>query len=370
MAILKSPERQTDARPQAPLSFTYTALPGRVVFGAGTRATVADELQRLRRERAFILSGPHGTAGTEALQKLLGGRAVGAFNGAAMHTPVAVTERALLQVQQRNADIVVALGGGSAIGLGKAIALRTDLPQIVIPTTYAGSEMTPILGQTADGKKTTIRDLKVLPEVVLYDPELTYSLPSSLSATSGMNAIAHAVEALYAKDRNPIISMMALDEIGALARALPVIAKAPRDERARADALYGAWLCGTVLGSVGMALHHKLCHVLGGSFDLPHAETHTVVLPHATSFNAEAVPDLLAPVADLLGAGGPGRGLYDLAKRIGAPTALKDLGLPQDALDRAADIAMEQPYWNPRAVTREGVRALLDDAWHGRRPQR
>lgn len=368
MTRLGTPIRRTGPGLQPDRSFVYTALPGRVIFGPGVRQQAGDELERLKCKRAFIISGPNGATAAQALRTPLGDRVTGVYSGAAMHTPLALTERALNEVRQRNADALIALGGGSAIGLGKAIALRTDLPQIVIPTTYAGSEMTPILGQTAEGKKTTIRDLKVLPEVVLYDPELTYSLPVATSTTSGMNAIAHAIEALYAKDRSPVVSMMAMEGIGALTRALPIIVKSPREEAARSDALYGAWLCATVLGSVGMALHHKLCHVLGGSFDLPHAETHTVVLPHATSFNAEAVPELLAPVAALLAADGAGQGLYDLAKRIGAPTSLKELGLPQDALHRAADIAMEQPYWNPRPVTRDGVRALLDDAWHGRRP--
>lgn len=351
-------------------AFVYNPLPGRVVFGAGTRKNIGDELALLKRNRAFILSTPQQTADAEAVRAELGSRAVGMFSGAAMHTPVDVTERALQELRASTADVLIAVGGGSTTGLGKALALRTDLPQIVIPTTYAGSEMTPILGETAGGKKTTIRDFKVLPEVVIYDPELTYSLPPTLSATSGMNAIAHAVEALYARDRNPIVSLMALEAIGALASALPIVIDKPRDAQARADALYGAWLCGTALGSVGMALHHKLCHVLGGSFDLPHAETHTVVLPHSVSFNAEAVPDQLAPVADLLGASGPGGGLYDLAKRIGAPTSLRELGMAESGLDRAADIALEQPYWNPRPLTRDAIRALLDDAWHGRRPPR
>ena len=186
-----------------------------------------------------------------------------------MHTPVDATEKALAVVRERAADALVAVGGGSTTGLGKAIALRTDLPQIVLPTTYAGSEMTPILGETSGGAKTTQRSPKVLPEVVIYDVDLTLGLPPAVSATSGMNAIAHAVEALYAKDRNPVISMMAEEGISALARSLPRISADPHDREARSGALYGAWLCGTCLGAVGMALHHKLCHVLGGMFDLP-----------------------------------------------------------------------------------------------------
>ena len=184
----------------------------------------------------------------------------------------------------------MALGGGSTIGLAKAIALRTDLPQIAIPTTYAGSEMTPILGETKDGRKTTQKSMKVLPEVVIYDVDLTMTLPAGLSGTSGINAIAHAVEALYAEDANPIISVLAEQSIAALGRALPQIAADPSDREARSDAQYGAFLAGACLGSVGMALHHKLCHTLGGTFDLPHSETHTIVLPHALAYNAPAVP--------------------------------------------------------------------------------
>jgi alcohol dehydrogenase class IV len=350
-------------------SFVFNALPARVIFGAGSRKNIVDEFTRLRCSRAFILSTSQQIADAKSISSQLGPQAVGMFSKATMHTPLDVTERALKEVQASKADVLIAVGGGSTTGLGKAIALRTDLPQIVVPTTYAGSEMTPILGETAGSKKTTIRDLKVLPEVVIYDVELTYSLSSAMSAVSGMNAIAHAVEALYAKDANPIVSLMAIEGIGALARALPMIVDTPSDKDARADALYGAWLCGSVLGLVGMALHHKLCHVLGGSFSLPHAETHTVMLPHATSFNAEVVPEALAPVAALLGSDGPGRGLYDLANRIGAPVSLRDLGMPQDDLDRAADFAMEQPYWNPKVLSRDAIRGILDDAWHGRRPK-
>jgi maleylacetate reductase len=349
-------------------SFVYNGLPSRVVFGRGTLLRVAEEVDRLGCRRVLVLSGPLQAEQATALQAQLGKLAAGVFAAAAMHTPVEVTDKAVGMVKSLAADGLVALGGGSATGLGKAIALRTDLPQLAIPTTYAGSEMTPILGETEAGRKTTIRDLRVLPEVVVYDVELTYSLPPALSATSGMNAIAHAVEGLYAKDRNPITSLMALDGIRALASALPRIVQTPRDPDARTQALYGAWLCGTVLGSVGMALHHKLCHTLGGAFDLPHAETHTVVLPHAVAFNAAAVPELLAPVGALLGAEGPGQGLFDLAQRIGAPTALRDLGMPEDALDRAATLACEQPYWNPRPLSAAAIRLLLADAWQGRRP--
>jgi maleylacetate reductase len=265
-------------------------------------------------------------------------------------------------------DCLVSLGGGSTTGLSKALALRTGLPQIVIPTTYAGSEATPILGQTEQGRKTTLRSPKVLPRTIVYDVELTLGMPAHLSVVSGMNAMAHAVEALYAKDGNPITSMLAEQGIAALARALPVIAADIRNVEARSDALFGAWACGNCLGTVGMALHHKLCHTLGGSFELPHAETHTVILPHAAAFNQIAAPKALERVARALGVDRAGVGLFDLAASLGVPTSLEAIGMSEADLDKAADIATSAPYWNPRPVDRGAIRRLLDDAYHGRRP--
>jgi alcohol dehydrogenase class IV len=275
----------------------------------------------------------------------------------------------MAEVHAVDADCTVAIGGGSTVGLGKAIALRTDLPQIAIPTTYAGSEMTPIIGETEGGRKTTQRTLKVLPETVIYDVELTLSLPVKPSVTSGINSVAHAAEALYAENRNPIVSMMAEECIAALSRALPAIVASSTDREARSDALYGAWLGGTCLGAVGMALHHKLCHVLGGSFDLPHAETHTVVLPHALAYNAPAAPEAADRIARAIGARDAAGGLFDLERSLGAPASLRELGMPQDGIEGAADIAMQSPYWNPRPLERGAIRDLIARAWAGERPR-
>lgn len=350
--------------------FVYNATAVRVVFGAGTRAALADELVRLGCRRALLLSTPQQEAAAQKLGEAIGPLFAGLFAGAVMHTPVEVSEAATARATALGADCVVALGGGSTIGLGKAVALRTDLPQIVVPTTYAGSEATSILGQTANGAKTTLRSPKVLPEVILYDVDLTLTLPARLTAVSGLNAIAHAGEALYAADRNPIVSMMAEQGIRSLASALPLLMAAPRDAQARADALYGAWLCGTCLNAVGMGLHHKLCHTLGGTFDLPHAETHTIILPHAARYNAPAAPDAMNRVARALGADDAAGGLFDLAERLGAPTALKSLGLKEADLDKAAALAVATPYPNPRPLTEPAIRALLDDAFHGVRPSK
>jgi alcohol dehydrogenase class IV len=228
--------------------------------------------------------------------------------------------------------------------------------------------MTPIVGQTSGGIKTTQSSPKILPETVIYEVDLTMTMPAALSAISGINAIAHAVEALYARDRNPIVSLMAQDGIAKLAAALPAICADPGDRVARTDALYGAWLCAVCLGAVGVALHHKLCHTLGGLFNLPHAETHAVILPHALAYNAPAVPDAIAAIAKAPGVSDPIRGLYDLERRLGAPQSLREIGMPESGIDRAADLAVSNPYWNPRKVERDAIRELIARAWRGEPP--
>ncbi|MDP9045173.1 MAG: maleylacetate reductase, partial [Pseudomonadota bacterium] len=287
-----------------------------------------------------------------------------------MHVPIETARAAQDEAARVDADCTVAIGGGSTTGLAKALALDSGLPIIAIPTTYAGSEMTSIYGLTEAGIKKTGRDARVLPRTVVYDPELSVSLPLALSVTSGLNAVAHAAEALYAVDANPIASLMAEEGIRAIAAALRGLVDAPRDIDARADALYGAWLCGTVLGAVSMGLHHKLCHTLGGTFNMPHAEVHAVVLPHALAYNASHAPEAMARIARALGTEDAATGAFDLATRLGAPTALKDIGMPADGLDRAADLAVENPYPNPRALERTAIRELLQHAFDGTRPHR
>lgn len=347
--------------------FLFPGLTTRVVFGHGTLAEVPDEVARLGHSRALVLSTPHQEGEARALADLLGSKAAGVFAKAAMHTPVEVTEQAVGAFRAAQADCVVSLGGGSTTGLGKAIAVRTGADQVVIPTTYAGSEMTDILGETASGEKTTRRDPAIRPEVVVYDVDLTLALPVGLTVTSALNAIAHAMEALYAPDRNPVIEAMVRDALTAWRDALPALAHSPQDREARSGALYAAWCCSTALGYVSMALHHKLAHVLGGSFGLPHAETHAVLLPHTTAYNEPAVGDLLKPIADTFG-GTAGAGLWHFAKTVGAPLRLADLGLTEPDLDRAAEIATKNPYANPRPVSRDGIRQLLQQAYEGQCP--
>ena len=349
--------------------FVYVAQPSRVVFGAGALSQLGAEIERLGASRALVLSTPEQADSARRVAALLGGRAAGLFAKAVMHVPIETAREARDEARRLGADCAVAIGGGSTTGLGKAIALESGLPILAIPTTYAGSEMTPIYGLTEGGVKKTGRDPRVLPRTVIYDPELTLTLPLALTVTSALNAIAHAAEGLYAHDGNPITALMAEEGIRACAAALPRLAADARDLDARGDALYGAWLCGSVLGAVAMGLHHKLCHTLGGSFGLPHAEVHTVILPHALAYNAAQAPAAMRAIARALGAADAAAGVFELAARHGAPTSLKALGMPADGLDRAADLAVQTPYPNPRPLERDALRALLQRAFDGSAPQ-
>lgn len=350
--------------------FEYNANPGRVIFGPGSINKLPDEINRLGLRAPLLLTTPQQEEQGSDLAKILQDASItpaGTYNNATMHTPSHITEEAMTFIETKSADCVVSIGGGSTIGLGKAISVRTGLPHICIPTTYAGSEMTPILGETQDGKKTTRSDSKILPGTVIYDVNLTMTLPAALSATSGVNAIAHAVEALYSTKKNPIISMLALEGTKALAESLPTIVEDPQNQAAREKAQYGAWLCGVCLGSSSMALHHKLCHTLGGSFNLPHAETHTIVLPHALSYNAPDIPDAMAKLASVLpgSEGDATKGLNVLLEKLKVKRALKDFGMKEEDVDKAADIAVSNQYPNPRALEREKIREIIRRCWAG-----
>ncbi|MDN4574897.1 maleylacetate reductase [Pandoraea cepalis] len=349
--------------------FTFQSHASRVLFGRGVLSQLRDEVQRFDARRVLVLCTPEQRESAEVVVRHLGDAAVGVFDRAVMHVPIEVAEEGREVAKKLRADVVVAFGGGSTIGLGKAIALVSDLPVMAIPTTYAGSEMTPIFGITEQGLKRTGRDLKVLPRTVLYDPELTLTLPVGLSVTSGINAIAHAAEGLYSRDANPVMSLMAEEGIRALASGLPQIRTTPDDFAARSLALYGAWLCGSVLGNVGMSLHHKLCHTLGGSFNLPHAETHTVVLAHVLAFNANAAPEAMRRIERAMGVDNAAVGVYRLAIDNGAPRSLRELGMKEEDVERAVRIAGDLPYWNPRTVDAAGLRSLLRNAYEGTPPK-
>ncbi len=348
------------------LDFSYETRPVRVVFRAGAAVSATPgEVERLGLRRVLVVCGERGADTARTVADALGPACVGVHDRARMHVPVEVADVAVQAARAAGADGCVAVGGGSSIGLGKAVALRTGLPLVAVPSTYSGSEMTPVWGLTEHGAKRTGRDPKVLPRSVVYDPELTLSLPVPLSVTSGVNALAHAVEALYAPDTSPLVALMAEEGVRAMGRALPAVAEEPASLDARGRALYGAWLCGSCLGATTMGLHHKLCHVLGGTFGLPHAETHTVVLPYALAHNAPAVPDAVAAVARALDTDDAPTALWDLSGRLGAPRSLAELGLAEADLAEAAAQTAGQAYANPRPVTADGVLALLRAAYEG-----
>lgn len=350
-------------------SFLYEALPTRVVFGAGAFALLPQEAERIG-ARLLVLSTPEQASLAKNAAQLLGARSAGIFSRAVMHVPREVAAEAAGHARALRVDGLVSVGGGSTTGLAKAIALETGLPILAVPTTYAGSEMTAIWGVTEDGVKRTGKDKCVLPAIALYDPELSMGLPAQLSGVSGINAIAHCLEGLYSPDANPLVSIMAEEGIRAMASALPRIVADPSDASARSDALYGAWLGGVVLGSVGMALHHKLCHTLGGTFNLPHAETHAIVLPHAAAYNAEAAPDAMRRVARALGVKDASQGLFDLLSTIGAPRSLAELGMPASGIDQAVELVLTNPYYNPAPLVAARLRRLIANAYGGHAPMK
>jgi maleylacetate reductase len=350
--------------------FEYDALPSRVIFGVGSVDQVAAEIGRLQVKRLLTIHGRSEAAIASRVSSALGARAAGVIDEVTLHVPLEVAEAGRRRAREVAADALLAIGGGSATGLAKAIALEQGQPIVAVPTTYAGSEMTPIYGLTSNGRKATGRDLRVLPRVVIYDPALTTTLPAGVTAGSGMNAIAHAVEGLYAAGANPLLSVLAEEAIWALSEALPMLVEDPADLEARTQAMYGAYLAGVVQGAAGMGVHHRICHVLGGTFGLGHGSVNAVILPHAVRFNNEAAPLAIARVAGALGAEDAAVALFDLAERIGAPTSLKVLGMPEEKLAEAAQLAAEPPPTNPRPVTAENVLVLLRDAYAGRRPAR
>ena len=350
------------------MNFNYTALPWNIIFAAGARRRLPEELGKLGYSRALVLTTPYQSDTGREITSLLGDKAVGLFDRALMHVPGETLDQAMAEVARLGADCSVSIGGGSTTGLGKALAFHLDLPNIVLPTSYAGSEMTNLWAVTRDDRKTTRRDSVVVPTLTIYDPELTLTLPPAFAAASGMNAIAQAAANAAAEDANPFSSVMALEGIRALAQSLPLIMAEPDNMDARAGALYGACLAAAALGTGTTGLHHRLCHTFGGTFNTPHAETHTVLLPHSVAYNAAARPEATQRIAEAMGVGNAATGLFDLAGKLGAPTALKDIGVKQTDLDEAAAVTVEGPFNNPEPVTRERVRALLENAWHGYPP--
>ncbi len=348
------------------LDFIHEMYAQRVVFGAGSaRSRLAEEVERLDGTRVLLVvaDGERAVAGelTDGLP------VVGSVRQVRMHVPLAVAEAARQQADDLGADLLLSIGGGSTVGTAKAVALTSGLPVLAVPTTYAGSEATPVWGLTDRGRKTTGTDRRVLPRTVVYDPELTVTLPVGISVASGLNALAHCIDSQWASGANPINRALALEGVRALTDGLRLVHADAADLTGRSRCLYGAYLAGVSFASAGSGLHHKICHVLGGTWDLPHAETHAVVLPHVVAFNAPFAPQAAHRIAVGLGAEGAVEGLLDLADELDAPTSLRELGLPETALPEAAALAAEAaPQDNPRRLDAAAAEGLLRGAWAGR----
>jgi len=350
--------------------FAYDALPGRVVFGAGSRRSLASEAEALGAQRILIIADQATGALASEVIAILGGLVAGRFDEVVQHVPAHLARAAAAQAREVGADTVLTIGGGSATGFGKAVVLEAGIRQIAVPTTYAGSEMTAIWGLSDGDRKQVGVDAAAKPALVVYDPELTLTLPAGIAGPSGMNALAHAVEALYGPGANPFISFIALESIRVMYRGLPAVVAEPHDLAARTDVLYGAYLGGVVLGTGGTALHHKACHVLGGMFNLDHGGMNAAVLGHALAYNAPAIGEIInniAAVIDVAAREVPAA-FFDLAGAIGAPTSLEALGMPADGLDEAARRVVIEAAANVRPPTEDGIRQMLDDAFSGRRP--
>jgi maleylacetate reductase len=347
--------------------FVHTQFAARVVFGAGVLDRVADEVELLRLNNVLLIATNSSRDAADVVEVALKDRFAGRIDGVAQHVPMEIAEKARDKANEVGADGLVAIGGGSAIGLAKAVALTSGLPIVAVPTTYAGSEMTPVWGETTGGSKTTGTDLKVLPKTVIYDPVLSLHLPMKVTAPSVANALAHCVEAVWTTKADPITETIAVEGARALASGLTAVLEAPGDLDARSNLLYGACLAGSALATAGTGLHHKLCHLLGGTYGLPHAETHAAVLPQVTRYNAPAVPRAKARLEAALETADLASGLYDLFTRAGIPTKLRDLGLTEDQAAEAAKAFGTTA--NPIPVTEKLLHDILTRAWAGTRPE-
>jgi maleylacetate reductase len=364
MRALSDHEDRTRPSPgDATRAWVHEFLPGRIVFGAGRVDGAGKEAARLGATRVALIAGREGDALAERVSAALGERLAGRVDRVRQHVPEEVAQAGREAVATMGADLLVSVGGGSTVGLAKAVALTSGAAILAVPTTYAGSEMTPIWGITAGARKTTGRDARVLPRTVIYDPELTVTLPPALSAASGMNALAHCAEALWVPAATPVTDAIAEEGIRALAASLPRVVEAPGDLAARSQALLGAHLAGAALAAAGTGLHHKLAHVLGGTFDLPHADVHTVLLPYTVALHAPGHPAAAARIARALGTEDAAGGLWDLGRALGAPGSLGALGLDEDGAREAAAIVADAG-----AGDRTEVEDVLRRALAGARP--
>ncbi|MFK0159956.1 maleylacetate reductase [Streptomyces sp. NPDC090493] len=351
------------------MRFQHDSLPQRVRFATGDAATaLGEEVTSLGGSRLMVIAAE---AERELARRIASSLPVAHWHHeVAMHVPVPMAERARAAVAEHDIDALVSIGGGSTTGLAKAVALTTGLPIVAVPTTYAGSEATNVWGLTEDNRKTTGVDDQVLPRTIVYDASLMLTLPVDLSVASGLNALAHCVDSMWGPRADPIDRALAGEGARALRIGLSQVVEDPAGLRGREHTLYGSYLAAVAFASAGSGLHHKICHVLGGMFDLPHAQTHAVVLPHVLAFNAPAAPEAERRIAEALGSDTALTGLTRLRTEVNAPTALRDYGMPEDGIPAAVESVLGAvPPNNPRLVTADALAALLRAAWEGADPR-
>ncbi|MET7653540.1 MULTISPECIES: maleylacetate reductase [unclassified Streptomyces] len=351
------------------MRFVHDTLPQRVRFATGAaQQGLAAEVATLGAQRVMVIAG---AAERELADRVTAGLpVVHRHDDVVMHVPVEVAERALVAAAAWDADVLVSVGGGSTTGLAKAVALSTGLPIVAVPTTYAGSEATAVWGLTEGSVKTTGTDVRVLPRAIVYDAALTFGLPAELSVASGFNALAHCVDSMWAPRTDPINQALAVEGVRALRAGLPLVVKDPNALEGREQVLYGAYLSAVAFASAGSGLHHRTCHVLGGMFNLPHAQTHAVVLPHVLAFNAPFAGGAERRLAAAFGSRTAVEGLAGLRDELGAPRSLRDLGMPQEGVGAVAEAVMAGALaGNPRPVTLDAITELVRNAWEGAEPR-
>lgn len=353
--------------------FTFIPPPGRILFGPGTAYLVKDQIERIGATRALFCCTKGRRDDAARIAQSVGPLNVGICDKAELNTPSHVAEAGVAQARATNADIAVAYGGGSTVGLAKIIAHECDIPFIAVVTTFSGSEMNAGQGVNRDGRKVSVMGRRMRPAAVIYDQETIKGLPLSVAVPSGMNAISHACECLYGEGTNPPARLLAEEGIRMMARSLRRMVDDPSDLISRGEAQYGAYLCAAPMASTRVALQHKICHTIGNGWGTPHARNHAILLPHSLAYNRDGAPHAMRRIARALGDenGDAPAMMYELLgllARVGGPTSLKDNHMPYEGLDQAADIVAAEPYPNPRPFDRDAIRALLEDAWHGRPP--
>jgi len=365
------------------IGFNYVSYAQEILFAPGVLARLRQTVEKRGWQRCMLCTSHSMRVGGQLgpIESNLGEKLVAVFERVQPHVQDGQVATALAAAREKSIDLVIGLGGGSALGMAKAVGFDLQLPIVAIPTTYAGSEMTPVYGITHTDedppRKVTVSDPKVVPSLVFYDPQLTLDLPSALTASTGINALAHCIEALYSKTRNPLSSLAATEGVRHIHAALLKCYQDGKNLEARTEMLFGSHLAGLSLASVSMGLHHGLCHVLGGSANVPHGIANAIILPHAILFNADVTAAQLIPAAEAMNVpeigNNPKERIEALAQRISTlvrdmdlPQRLRDAGIREADLPRLAQLAFQNKTVqnNPKPITDvTQLESLLRDAW-------